>query len=110
MCVFLGIQELQLVVEEVEVPKHNFKLFKALHKVFWKEFYSVGVLRFIADLAGFAGPMLLNRYVSVVQFFLNDYTVVNCRLINFIEDKKENISWGYLYAAGLLSAALIGNY
>ncbi|XP_050299303.1 ATP-binding cassette sub-family C member 10 isoform X2 [Anthonomus grandis grandis] len=84
-----NLQELPLV-EETLIEKPNYTLLKGLHKVFWVEFYSVGILKLIADFAGFGGPMLLNR------------------LISFIEDKQENISWGYLYAFGLLSTTLIG--
>lgn len=57
---FSGAQELRPIAE-VRVEKQQFTLLKALHKVFWVEFYSVGILKFIADLAGFGGPMLLNR-------------------------------------------------
>ncbi|KAK9891612.1 hypothetical protein WA026_015576 [Henosepilachna vigintioctopunctata] len=64
-------------------------LLKALHRCFWVEFYGVGILKFVADCAGFAGPMLLNK------------------LVTFIEDKKEPIGWGYLYAAGLASTTVI---
>ncbi|XP_066146983.1 ATP-binding cassette sub-family C member 10 [Euwallacea fornicatus] len=85
-----SIQELQSIVDDVEVEKLDLTLLKALHKVFWKEFYSVGVLKLVADLAGFGGPMLLNR------------------LINFIENKSENLYWGYLFAGSLLGTTLIG--
>ncbi|XP_044748946.1 ATP-binding cassette sub-family C member 10 [Coccinella septempunctata] len=76
--------------EVIVVRGSNSTLLKALHKCFWKEFYGIGILRFMSDCAGFAGPMLLNRLVS------------------FIEDKNEPIHWGYLYAAGLASSAIVG--
>lgn len=70
----------------------NVSLLKALHVCFWKEFYSIGILKFISDLSGFAGPLLLHSLVS------------------FIENKSEPIINGYLYAAGLMVFSLIGNY
>lgn len=76
-------------VSFIGVKKHNVSLFKALHKCFWVQFYSVGILKFIADCAGFASPMLLNL------------------LISFIENKSEDIKWGYLYAFLLMSTTLI---
>jgi ATP-binding cassette, subfamily C (CFTR/MRP), member 10 len=39
-------------------------LFKALHKCFGLEFYSVGLLRLIADISAFAGPLLLGGFLS----------------------------------------------
>ncbi|KAG8268119.1 Multidrug resistance-associated protein 7 [Homalodisca vitripennis] len=68
------------------------KLFRALHRCFWKEFYGIGVLKFIADVTGFFGPLLLNRMVT------------------FIETKNEQIQDGYLYAAGLCAVTLIGAF
>lgn len=76
----------------MDVQQTDWTLLKALHKVFWKEFYFVGILKLIADLAGFGGPLLLNR------------------LISFIENKNEPVSWGYLYAGGLLGTTLIGTF
>ncbi|XP_060531878.1 ATP-binding cassette sub-family C member 10 isoform X2 [Cylas formicarius] len=73
----------------VNMVKRDFMLLKALHRCFWLEFYSVGILKFFADCAGFAGPMLLNR------------------LINFIEDKSEDMKWGYVYASGLMATTMI---
>lgn len=70
--------------------KHQVSLFMALHKCFWVQFYGIGILRFIADAMAFAGPILLNKLVS------------------FIENKSEDISLGYMYAAGLFVSTLIG--
>lgn len=67
-------------------------LFVALHKCFWVQFYSIGVLKLIADCSGFAGPMLLNR------------------LVGFIEDKGEDVRLGYAYAAGLFFTALLAAF
>lgn len=59
-------------------------------RCFWKEFYGVGVLKFIADVTGFFGPLLLNK------------------LVTFIETKSERVEDGYLYAAGLCAITLTG--
>lgn len=72
--------------------KQNISLLRALHKCFWFNFYSIGALKFIGDVSGFAGPMLLNK------------------LVGFIEDKSENIQLGYLYAFGLFSTTLISAF
>lgn len=76
----------------VNVKRYNVSLLRALHKCFWLEFYSVGFLKLIADCAGFAGPLLLNKLVS------------------FIENNEEDIRYGYGYAAGLFSATVVGKY
>lgn len=65
-------------------------LLKVLHFNFAKEFYGIGVLKFIADIAGFASPLLL-RY-----------------LLTFIENENIPVVYGYLYGAGILLATLIG--
>ncbi|XP_030384434.1 multidrug resistance-associated protein 7 [Scaptodrosophila lebanonensis] len=39
-------------------------LLRALHKSFGVEFYLIGVLRFVADVSGFAGPLLLGGLLS----------------------------------------------
>nr|CAH7715442.1 unnamed protein product [Callosobruchus chinensis] len=64
-------------------------LLRGLHRCFWVQFYSVGVLKFIADCSGFAGPMLLNK------------------LVGFIENKDEDVKYGYIYAAGLVATTVI---
>lgn len=40
---------------------------RVLAKLFWGNFLAVGVLKFIADLSGFASPMLLNLLVSFME-------------------------------------------
>nr|XP_022903100.1 multidrug resistance-associated protein 7 [Onthophagus taurus] len=71
---------------------NNNSLFRALHKCFWVQFYSIGALKLFADLLGFAGPMLLGK------------------LVGFIEDKNENIQNGYGYAVGLFTTTLLGSF
>lgn len=74
----------------VKVITKKATLFYLLHECFGWEFYAVGILKFIADCSSFTGPILLNR------------------LIGFIEDKNEPISYGYLYATLIILSAIIG--
>nr|CAD7591948.1 unnamed protein product [Timema genevievae] len=78
--------------EENTVPAVTYSevsLLRALHSCFWIQFYGIGLLKLIADCAGFLGPLLLNR------------------LVTFIENKNERIEYGYAYAAGLFGVTLI---
>ncbi|CAH0561097.1 unnamed protein product [Brassicogethes aeneus] len=68
--------------------RRNVSLLRALHRSFGVQFYAVGVLKLAADCTAFAGPILLNK------------------LVGFIEDKSEDIGWGYAYAAGLMMATM----
>ncbi|KAI4463602.1 atp-binding cassette sub-family c [Holotrichia oblita] len=73
----------------VDPSRRNVSLFRALHRCFGLQFYAVGLLKLTADCAGFTGPMLLNK------------------LVKFIEDKSEDIRYGYAYAAGLFLITLV---
>lgn len=64
-------------------------LLRALHACFWVQFYSIGLLRLMADVTAFAGPMLLNK------------------MVQFIEDKSEDVKWGYIYAFGLVMSTTV---
>ncbi|KAK3092515.1 hypothetical protein FSP39_003868 [Pinctada imbricata] len=66
-------------------------LLSALNKAFGLQYYSLGILKLLADLSGFAGPVLLNLLVS------------------YIENKSEPESHGYFYAGGLLLSTLFGS-
>lgn len=68
-------------------------MFWALNKAFGKEFYAIGILRLMADMSGFAGPLLLGGLLR--------------------ENSSESDGSGtelrpYLYSIGLLSASLLG--
>lgn len=63
-------------------------LMKIFIKMYWKPFLLIGSLKFLADCAGFANPLLLNA------------------VITFMENPQEDIRWGYLYAAGLLGSTV----
>ncbi|KAK0080934.1 hypothetical protein PV325_013074 [Microctonus aethiopoides] len=80
----------QNIPEYRHSSSNNISLFRILHKCFGWQFYSVGILKFIADCSGFVGPMLLNK------------------LVGFIEDKDQPLSYGYLYASLMFIAAMIG--
>uniref|UniRef100_W8AAQ1 ABC-type xenobiotic transporter n=1 Tax=Ceratitis capitata TaxID=7213 RepID=W8AAQ1_CERCA len=60
-------------------------LFWALHKGFGREFYLIGILRFIADISGFAGPLLLGGLLTQTT----------------AKDNNETDWSPYLYALGL---------
>ena len=42
-------------------------LLKALHKAFGVRYYSIGILKFLGDCLGFAGPLLLHALVSFME-------------------------------------------
>lgn len=67
-------------------------LFSILHRRFAMQFYGIGVLKLIADLAGLASPLLLRE------------------LLLFIETPGITMFKGYLYAVGILLAAMVGPY
>lgn len=71
-------------------------LFRALHKSFSREFYSIGLLRLTADMAGFAGPVLLGGLLSSSgESDGNDH-----QINSYIKP--------YLYALGLFGTTLLG--
>ncbi|EDS42543.1 multidrug resistance-associated protein [Culex quinquefasciatus] len=78
-------------------------LFKALHKSFGWEFYLIGLLRLLADLSGFAGPILLGGLLRSENFPnvtepATDPDCDSCQATDFRP---------YYYALGLLAATLI---
>ncbi|XP_076649544.1 ATP-binding cassette sub-family C member 10 isoform X2 [Halictus rubicundus] len=87
------VENVELMMEtDVQFVRKKISLLRLLHKCFGWEFYSVGILKFINDCSSFVGPILLNK------------------LIGFIEDKNESISYGYLYASLMFISALIGAF
>ena len=83
-----SLEKLDPVTSPTEVPK--VKLKTLLYRCFGKEFFTIGILKFMNDCAGFAGPILLNYVVS------------------FMENKDEKIGNGYLYAGLLALATFVG--
>jgi len=70
-------------------------LIKSLHQSFGLEFYSIGLLKLIGDICGFAGPILLNLLVSYIE--------------EGPETGDSQSSKGYFYVLGMFSAAIIGS-
>lgn len=66
-------------------------LFRALHKSFGREFYSIGLLRLMSDMSGFCGPILLGLLLRGT-------------------DSTENSYRPYLCALGLFGSTLLGTY
>eukprot|EP00092_Neocalanus_flemingeri_P010518 GFUD01011332.1.p1 GENE.GFUD01011332.1~~GFUD01011332.1.p1 ORF type:complete len:1535 (+),score=298.00 GFUD01011332.1:327-4607(+) len=83
-----SLQKLDPVTNPHQVPK--VKLTTLLYKCFGNEFFMIGILKFMNDCAGFAGPILLNCVVS------------------FMENKDEKIGHGYLYAGLLALSTFVG--
>ncbi|XP_064395751.1 ATP-binding cassette sub-family C member 10-like [Halichondria panicea] len=67
-------------------------LVKDLNRSFGLHYYPLGLLKFLADLLGFAGPLLLHQLVA------------------FIENRQEPLYHGYLYALGLFLSTLLGAF
>uniref|UniRef100_A0A1L8DUP1 ABC-type xenobiotic transporter n=1 Tax=Nyssomyia neivai TaxID=330878 RepID=A0A1L8DUP1_9DIPT len=63
-------------------------LFWALHKSFGREFYTIGLLRFLGDVSGFAGPLLLGGLIGK-------------------EDADSSETNPFFYAFGLFASAII---
>ncbi|XP_043489860.1 ATP-binding cassette sub-family C member 10 [Polistes fuscatus] len=82
----------RILQQDTNVIQNKLTLLSLLHKCFGWQFYAVGILKFIADCSSFMGPILLSR------------------LISFIEDKNEPISYGYLYASLIIVSALVGAF
>lgn len=85
-----GSSESQPYVQ-IHRRRHKHLLLSALYQAFGKEYFSLGILKLLADAAGFAGPILLNLLVS------------------FIEEKTEPMYYGYVYASCLLFSTFIGS-
>lgn len=64
-------------------------LFKALHRSFGVEFYLIGILRFLSDTLGFAGPLLLGGLLTQTD-----------------QSQEANVN-SYLYALGLFIATML---
>ena len=75
----------------IEHDQKLVSLFRALNKAFGCEYYSLGILKLLADCLGFAGPVLLNLLVS------------------YMEKKDEPEKNGYIYASGLFAVTLLGS-
>ena len=83
------IPHVRVVHTSVVHHKDTRTLMSALNKCFGCEFYSLGILKLLADMLGFGGPILLNL------------------LVTYIETPSEPASHGYWYAAGLFLSTLL---
>lgn len=72
-------------------------LLRALHKSHGIEFYSIGILRLIADMSGFAGPLLLGGLLTHGAATPDPDDNVD----------GETDAMPYLYALGLFSTSLL---
>ncbi|XP_055546475.1 ATP-binding cassette sub-family C member 10 [Wyeomyia smithii] len=77
-------------------------LFKSLHKSFGWEFYLIGILRLLADLSGFAGPILLGGLLRS-----ENHTNGTVGHITDCENCNTTDMRPYFYALGLLTSTLI---
>ncbi|XP_037084927.1 multidrug resistance-associated protein 7-like [Pollicipes pollicipes] len=75
---------------EAPPPTSQVSLLGVLMRCFGVEYLLLGVLKFVADLSTFAGPLLLNAIIA------------------FIEDEHQPMSRGYSYAAMICAANVIG--
>jgi len=75
--------------EEEKINSGQIRLWRILYHCFGKQFFAIGILKLIGDVAGFAGPILLNLVVK------------------FVEDDKADVKNGYLYAFLLALAAFV---
>lgn len=89
-----SIQVVQLAQRMREAIAAAPTLFWALHKAHGVEFYSIGLLRFVSDVAGFAGPLLLGGLLS--------HTTVDAQDAGSTFDGAP-----YWYAFGLFATTMI---
>ncbi|XP_006860661.1 PREDICTED: multidrug resistance-associated protein 7 [Chrysochloris asiatica] len=66
------------------------RLWRALYRAFGQRYLVLGLLKLVATMLGFSGPLLLSL------------------LVGFLEDKQEPLSQGLFYALGLSSGAVVG--
>jgi ATP-binding cassette subfamily C (CFTR/MRP) protein 10 len=64
-------------------------ILRVLFNCFGRQFFAIGVLKFMADCSGFAGPLLLNE------------------LLTFMESQEKDMMWGYIYASGLAASTFV---
>ncbi|XP_050523511.1 ATP-binding cassette sub-family C member 10 [Daktulosphaira vitifoliae] len=72
---------------QTRLPKIS--LLQALNKCYGKQFFSIGILKFMADLSGFIAPVFLNK------------------LITFISHHEEPLRNGFVYMGGLVLMLLL---
>lgn len=94
-----SIHVVQLAQRMQQAIAQTSTLFWALHKAHGVEFYSIGILRFVSDVSGFAGPLLLGGLLS--------YTTA----ADMTAESGSSFDAGpYWYAFGLFATTLICAY
>ncbi|XP_058055743.1 ATP-binding cassette sub-family C member 10 [Anopheles bellator] len=95
---------LQRIVSKLQVAlDETASLFKSLHRCFGWEFYLIGLLRLVADLAGFAGPILLGGLLRSE----NQPNVTDPSPTVPDEPGQPKDFKAYYYALGLLCSTMI---
>ena len=104
------LQKLEPVTRPDQAPPVS--LLRLLFSCYGREFLLIGLLKFVADCAGFAGPgrilCLLNCSTKNINFLLT-LVLLNC-VVTFMEtpDTASMVS-GYMYAALLALSAFAGS-
>lgn len=75
-----------------EMSQHEVRLFRVLHKAFGPRYYLLGVLKLMASLLAFAGPLLLSW------------------LVGFMETEGAPLSRGVWCAVGLFSSTFLAAF
>lgn len=87
----LNIRKINESVHNTLLATHS--IWRTLHKAFGFEFYAIGILRFVTDMSGFAGPLFL------------------AALLNHKNDSQMGTDLkAYGYALGLFGVTLIGAF
>nr|XP_037287363.1 multidrug resistance-associated protein 7-like [Rhipicephalus microplus] len=80
--------------QNVDASKPLPSLLMLFHRCLGKQYYAIGVLKFLADVLSFASPVLLNRLIMFLE-----------------EGPGQGPAWsGYAYASGLTFACLVGAF
>ena len=66
-------------VDQAEREEYRVSLFWALNRTFGARYYPLGLLKLLADMMNFAGPLLLNRLVSFMENRQASAKYVFCR-------------------------------
>lgn len=84
--------EIQPEALSEETSHHDVRLFRVLHKAFGPRYYLLGVLKLMASLLAFAGPLLLSW------------------LVGFMETEGAPLSRGVWCAVGLFSSTFLAAF
>lgn len=82
----------ELISARGQFDRDDKSLLRVLHEKFAVQFYRIGILKLISDLASLATPLLLNE------------------LLLFLDDSDVPMTRGYLCAGGIFLASVIGSF